>query len=379
MRAAKKGFRVGFSLEPHAAVPPSVAPPSPVPNPALVPVQPWVHFIMNPIMGWVATGKWSQMSVATEGDGTILWQHDWGPFQPHKIIPAPVVETPSTLMLLLGSSAKYYLPSFSVKQPADGAINTGSATPVAICFPAYCIVLETCADISTKGFNIPLPGICLQSMTTRWVGFASGDFWAGIIGVVGDCAASLVLSHFGGKLFSGMSDNQLFGALGGSFANVVGGLVTNWPLLVGALGFSPVVLGAMHAEGLSTNTAQGLGGILIAPVIAWAFGLAATSVGDASGSKPADAQPGWEQAPPDAEPPPSPATAAAAPSSTGAPPAPSTDGGAGGGPDAGTTPADGGAGGAPDAGAGSPTSSSSANQSTSDDSGGVCEPPPPRL
>ncbi len=269
MRAAKKPSIFGLGLDPHAALPPSLPPVPPAPaNPAPVPVQPWVHFIVNPVMGWILTGKWSQLSVATEGAATILWQHDWGPLQPHKIIPAPVTKTPSTLLLLLGSSAKYYLPSFSVKQPQDGAIHTGSATPVAICFPAYCIVMETCADISTKGFNIPLPAMCLQSMTTRWVGFSMGDFLAGIIGVAGDCIASLVISHFGGKLFSGLSDNQLFGGLGGSGANLAGGAIGNYPMAFVGFLFTFAMFGAMHGEGeISSPTLQGIGGVLAAPVI----------------------------------------------------------------------------------------------------------------
>ena len=381
MRAAKVPG-VGFSVEVHSATPPSLppVPPSPV-NPALVPAQPWLHFIVNPIMGLVLTGKWSHQSVATEGMATILWQHDWGPLQPHKIIPAPVIKTPSTLLLLVGSSAKYYLPSFSVKQRIDGAIGSG-AQPVAICFPAYLIVVQTCADIATKSFYQPVPGFCLQNMSTRWVGFSKGDLYAGMIGFVGDCLAALTLSHFGGKLFS-VSATISCSADWATISSQVG-LQLAGPVHVGSV-FGSVFVGTQYGEGaVSSGTAQGIAGVLLAPVISWLGGQAATAVGDDSGSKPGDADPSWEQDPRPAPPAPAPAPPATgdagtdAPSGSATPPASSSSA------DAGTPPSSS----APPEGppADPPASSSSGDQSggtssadADGSSGGVCEPPPPWL
>jgi hypothetical protein len=329
--------------------------------------------IVNPLMGRMVTGKWSEMSVSTEGMATILWQYDWGPLQPHKIIPMPVIKTPSTLLNFVGSSAKYYLPSFSVKQPQDGALS-GGATPVAVCFPAYCIVMQTCADIATKSFYQPLPGICFQAMTTRWVGFSVGDAIAGLIGVVGDSLAALVLSHFGGKLFSGLTDNVLFGGLGASAANVTGSALVGGVYIFASF-FGVVFMGAMHAEGgIKPGTYQGIAGIILAPILSWAGGQIGSAAGDAWGSKPEDAHPDWEQAPAE------PAPAAAPPP---APPASEADAGSSAPPPA-ALPAEGepephGPPAPPDSSDSADDSAPVSSSSEDDASGGVCEPPPPWL
>jgi len=350
MRAAKKPCIFGISLDAHAALPPSVPPPPPAPpNPALIPTHKWVHLIVNPLAGWAATGKWSMLSVSTEGSATLLWQHDWSLGQPHIIVPSPVVMTPSYVILLVGSTAKYYLPSFSVKQPQDGAIATGSATPVAVCIPAYFTLMQTCADIATKGFYQPLPGICFQSMTTRWVGFSVGDVIAGLIGVAGDSLAAFVISVYGGRMFTGKMDDQLFAGLGSAGANFLGSLVGNWPFALVGLFFGVVAGGAMHAEGdISTPRFQGLSAVLIAPIISWVGGQAAGAAGDAWGSRPEDAAPGWEQAPSDQPAAPAPA------------PAPADEE-----PNASPATAD--------------PPSGPLYMPGDDDSGGVCTPPPPWL
>lgn len=300
MRAAKMSAFGGISVDVHAALPPSVPPPPPAPpNLVMVPTQNWTHLIVNPLFGWTLTGKWSMLSVTTEGSATLLWQHDWGPLQPHIPIPAPVLLSPSVVLLLMGSTAKYYLPSFSVQQPQDGAIATGGATPVAVCYPAFFALMETCADIGTVGFCLPAPGVCFQAMTTRWVGFSWGDLAAGLIGVAGDSLAAFVSSKFGGSLFPGLKDDQLLGGLASSAVNIVGGLVANWPGSMAAVVGGGLVAGAdATVRGrMRPSTFGGLGAVFGAPVIGWLAGQGANLAAGAGGSTPADAAPGWERAP----------------------------------------------------------------------------------
>ena len=104
----------GLSLDVHKAEPPIVPPPAPPLPP--IPMHPWVVPAGNHASGQFLTGKWSQVSVQTEGMGDIIHTYDWGPGQPHIPFP-PILASPSLLVLLLTSSKKYFLPAFSVQDP----------------------------------------------------------------------------------------------------------------------------------------------------------------------------------------------------------------------------------------------------------------------
>src|SRR5262249_18419641 len=146
---------------------------------------PWAHLIVNRWTAKWTTGKISDTSNTTEGMGDILWQHDWGPPQPHIPILPPLI-TPSILLDTLSASAKYWLPSFSVQEPVDGAPMAktaagGSGCPVAISTPAFLISGEDCWDTSCAVcFNLP-SSVLFQFFSTRWVAFNVGDFFAGFL------------------------------------------------------------------------------------------------------------------------------------------------------------------------------------------------------
>jgi hypothetical protein len=253
----------------------------------LIPSGHWLHLIINPWTAKWTTGKYSWGGNTTEGLGDILWQHDWGPPQPHIPVSLPVV-TPSILLDTLAASAKYWLPSFSVQENVDGAAMAkaaagGSGCPVAISTPAYFISGEDCWDVACAvSFNAP-SSVLFQLFSTRWVAFNAGDFFAGFIGMVGDALSAAILSYFGGKLMKGVVDNMLFGAL----ANTCMGFFVSW--LPAWLGTTGVVLSVLTGFVKFMGGAEGRGagylaGGLSAPV-AWAFGKASTAVGEAWGSK----------------------------------------------------------------------------------------------
>jgi hypothetical protein len=283
MRIAKYPPLFGIGLDWHGQMAPTLLPPPPPAVGPLVPTNKWVVLIGIPVSAAYLTGKWSLGSASTEGMGAILWQHDWGPLQPHLPLAAPKL-TPSLALLLLTSSHKYFLPSFSVQEKIDGALlakAAGGGSPVAVSTPAFLICVEECADIGcSKSFNLPVPAICFQQVSTRWVGFNGGDFWAGVIGVITDALSALILSHFGGKLFSGNIDNKIFGLVSNMF---MGFLANQFPASAGFGG------GTVGLVSLMTGAAGGIA--FLALPVAVLGNLAATSVGETWGSKPADAQP----------------------------------------------------------------------------------------
>ncbi len=343
----------GIGADAHMALPPSVPPPPPAPpNPSPIPQNRYLVAISLTASA-ALTGKWSLASVQTEGMGDILWQYDWGPGQIHQAI-GPAILTPSMIALALGSTAKYFLPSFSVKERVEGgtlAMIGGGEAPVAISTPTYCIPLEDCQDISGIGFVAPT-SVSFQNISTRWVGFNFGDMAAGLIGMAGDALSAAIISRFGGQFIPGSWDDQLLGGLASTGMMHVGNLLASLPpipIVAGAAGSGPLLSGVGHA--LSWEGASATAGLVVlAPLVAWGAGWAGNKVGDTWGSDESDT--GVVSDPPD--------------SAGGNEPVLDTPSGASPGgssaPDAGT-PADSGQ---PDAGVG--------ESDAGDMSGGVCEP-----
>jgi hypothetical protein len=270
----------GLGQDFHQVMPPSVPPPPPAPpTPAPIPRAPWVHMIATPISGQVYTGKYTSISVGTEGMGNIIWGHDWGPLQIHLPLP-PILATPSLGLLPLASQSKYFLPAFSVKEPIDGAV-AGGATPVAISTPAFFIQQQTCQDLAGWGFVAPF-GISFQMVSTHWVGFTLGDLLAGFIGMAGDALGNLVLSGAGNAM-------GIPSTVGGAVAGaVINNVVTVMGLGIGTLDEN----GQKGAVALAVTATGGLFGIGVAVGIGYGAGLAANAVGDAWQPPPAPAPAG---------------------------------------------------------------------------------------
>jgi hypothetical protein len=308
MRISKYKPMFGVGLDGHGKMAPTVvAPPPPAVGPKF-PMGPWLVLINGAwLSGEYVTGKWSLTSNTTEKMGAVLWQHDWGPLQVHIPLTTPYL-TPAIPMLLFTSSSKYFLPSFSVQEKVDGAAlarASGGGSPVAVSTPAYLIPVEQCWDYdSSKSFNLPVLGICVQMFSTRWVGFKAGDIIAGIIGVVTDAVSALILSHFGGKIWSGNVDNKIFGLVSNMLMGSVASGTGGWGAASGG------ILGVITLMTGSVGPAV----MFLALPVAVLGGMAATSVGEGSwGSKPTDAQPMPPDAPPAAAAPPPPPSAAPTP------------------------------------------------------------------
>jgi hypothetical protein len=273
----------------------------------------------------VVTGKFSLVSVVTEGMGDILWGHDWGPGQVHLPVPpmAPLL-TPSLAVLLVGSTTKYFLPSFALKEAQDGAI-AGGSNPVAVSLPVFIILTQQCQDSSCALSFVGPSSICYQQVSVRWVGFCLGDVIAGAIAMGADALAAFVLSKYGGQVFKNTTwDDQLLGGLGSSFmgfGSALAGLVPGGYLALGSLGLAGTVFAV-------TGSAASLA--LLAPLIGYAGGALGSQAGEWWGSEEGDWGPKPEGEPPPAEPPaePEPSDAGAGGADAG-PPAPDagTEGG----------------------------------------------------
>ncbi len=211
MRIAKYPPIGGNGMDLHQALPPSLPPPPPAPpNPDKIPMNVYLVTISVPVSAML-TGKWTAM-ISTEGMGDILWQYDWGPLQVH-FAAGPAMMTPSMATLVLGSSVKYFLPSFSVvEKAAGGPAAAGSSVPVAVCTPAGNIPTEDCQDSSGIGFNLP-SSICIQAVSQRWVGFGFLDGFAGVLGVVADSVSNAARSKFAKTV---IPDSALGSGLAGS-------------------------------------------------------------------------------------------------------------------------------------------------------------------
>jgi hypothetical protein len=281
MRISKYLPIFGLGGDMHMALPPSMPPPPPAPpNPAPIPVNRYVVTIAS-TAAQAIFGKWTLASVATEGMGDILWGYDWGPLQMHIAI-GPALITPSLAILPLGSSIKYFLPSFAIQEKADGgALASGSTAAVAVSTPGYYINGQDCQDSNGIGFVLPT-SMLFQQVSVRWVGFCFGDMAAGFIGMAGDAAAAALVSHFGGKLLpKTLADDQLLAGLGGTAIVHIGGLLSNLP------GWG--LLGVGGVAGVAALAGAGpLAAVLAAPLVSYAAGQAATAVGENWGSKPGD-------------------------------------------------------------------------------------------
>jgi hypothetical protein len=256
----------GIAYDFHSVTPPSVPPPPPAPpNPAPIPSAPWIHQIGVPLSGIFYTGKYTSARVATEGLGDLIWQHDWGPLQPHYPLP-PILATPGMIALPLASQAKFFLPAFSVKEPVEGAV-AGDASPVAICLPIFMMQVQTCQDIGGWGFVAPM-GISFEAVSVRWVGFTLGDLLAGLIGMAGDALSNLCLSGFGNLI--GLPSN-LMGGIAGAGINAAATLFGMWTGSMGALG----------QVGMNVGVAATVPVFGVACLVSWGAGQAANAVGDA--------------------------------------------------------------------------------------------------
>lgn len=277
MRISKYPPISGLGSDTHQAAPPSVPPPPPAPpNPSPIPSNLYV-VVNNCAMGPVY-GKWSMASVQTEGMGDVLWQYDWGPLQTH-IAAAPAVQTPSMAILLINSSTKYFLPSFSVKEKVEGGVlqSIGGDAPVAISTAAFLITAQNCQDVSGVGFVLP-SNTCFQLVSTRWVAFTFGDFAAGMIGMVGDAASAAAGSLFG-DMFPGDFGKTFMGSL--TTALIGQGIKVGTALLPGGKIISTYA--GIFMLGLGQ---PGAAGPMLTPLVSDGANMLATEVGDTWGSKP---------------------------------------------------------------------------------------------
>jgi hypothetical protein len=120
------------------------------------------------------------------------------------------------------------------------------------------------------------------------VAFNGGNFFAGLIGLVGDTLSAAVLSYFGGQLMKGVLDNMIFGALANTFMGFLVSWLPAWAGVSGVVG--AVIVGFVRFMMSVRGTSGGYGffaGGFAAPV-AGLFSQAATSVGERIGSKPSD-------------------------------------------------------------------------------------------
>lgn len=275
-RIAKYPPIAGVGIDFHSVAPPSIPPPPPAPpNPVPIPSHPWFVTINSQISGFALTGKWSWQRVTTEGIGNILWGHNWGPGQTHIPFP-PIVASPSILLRILASSTKYWLPSFSVREPVDGSA-PGGDTPVAVSTPAWVISTQNCQDVSGWPFVAPTT-FCFQLVSTKHVAFTLGDLGAGAIGMAGDALTAVI-----GRAIGGPNSNvqAIAGALSGALINHV---LSRLPPQGQP---ADTILGALMNAAAMTGLGEGGGGgagnaisALVTPAVSYLAGQAS----DASGS-----------------------------------------------------------------------------------------------
>ena len=264
MRITKFPPIAGIGLDPHnipvGSLPP--VPPAP-PNPAEMPMYPWIVAITNHAPALIF-GKFTVTHSVTEGLGDILAGHDWGIMQAH--IPTPPVVTPKIPVVTMGSSHKYYLPSYAVQEtPQGGALALAGATgsAVAITLPTFQISLQDCIEM----FVAPT-GIGYQVPSVRWVGFGLADLLAGAVSMAGDGLGAAASGAIGNALGEGLSD--MAGAVIGAVLNCVNTAVQNRANATTAAD-----------AGATANSTLGLAcSILLAPA---AIGLAVGRIADADG------------------------------------------------------------------------------------------------
>ncbi len=280
MRIAKYPPICGIGADFHSVAPTSGPATNPV-NPALIPTYLWFAVITNPISGFALTGKWSWQRVTVEGIGNILWGHDWGPGQLHIPLP-PISVTPSIPLRFLASSTKYWLPSFSVREPVDGSA-PGGDTPVAVSTPAWVTFTQNCQDASGWPFVAPT-SLCFQLVSTKHVAFTVGDFLAGAIGMAGDAIAAVAGRAIGGKL------TEIQAIAGASSGALINHLLSRLPSLGEPA--DTIRSGLMNAAAM-VGIGDGAGGgnrnaaaAFVAPLISLGASYCAGKASDANGSGP---------------------------------------------------------------------------------------------
>lgn len=192
MRIAKYPHLPSFGVDMHQAL----TPPLPVPLPP-VPTAPFAVVIANQASPLIF-GKFTFRCV-TEFLADTLMGHDWGMMQVHLCTLGPYAASPSNLSATVGSSHKYFLPSYAVQEtPTGGAIAMAGAsgTAVAVTTPGFVIPLQDCQDSAGIGFALPT-GVGLQLPSTRWVGFGWADLAAGLVSMATDSACAAIGSGIG--------------------------------------------------------------------------------------------------------------------------------------------------------------------------------------
>ena len=258
-RIAKNPPLSGIGYDVHSALP--VPPPAPAPMPSA----PWLITPVNPAMEQVLTGKFTRV-ITSEAMGDLLWGSDRGPLQPHVCLAGPYAATPTTAILPIASQAKFWLPGFAVKEPQQGAI-PGGASPVAVCFPAFMMFVQSCQDISGWGFVAPT-SMLFVIPSVRWINVTMADFAAGLVAMGTDVVSNLIVSGFGN--FIGLPSNVGGGVAGAMMNNAVTGM----GLITGAQSSDGAQNGAALLFAMTTS---GLG---VANGVSLVGGRLATSVGD---------------------------------------------------------------------------------------------------
>jgi hypothetical protein len=320
MRISKYPPIFGVGIDCHMALPPSLptVPPAPF-NPAIIPKNVYVVAILPYTQVHKITGKWSNESVQTEGMGDILFGYDWGPTQVHLAVYPAIIVTPSAAVTTFTSSVKYWLPSYAVQEKVDGGAMAkvqGGSAAVAVSFPCSLISTQDCEDIAGNSFVAPT-SISHQSVSRRWIGFHGGDILAGCIALLGDAACAFIVSNFGGKLFPGVADNQIFGALAGYAVNILQmcGTKAVFAVAAGHAGFFTLV-GLGRSAGVA----------MVGPMVATVAGLLADAVGgsprpgDVEGTTPAASSASAPSSAPTPSNTPPPSSATPPPTSTTPPP-----------------------------------------------------------
>lgn len=269
MRIAKFPALSGVGLDPHT-VPPGSLPPVPpaLVNPAPMPFYPWIVSMSNqgpPLI----FGKFTLTGTITEYFTDMLAGHDWGMGQTH--IPAPPVVSPAMPLVTMGSSHKYFMPSYAVKETPQGgalAMAGASGSAVAIVDPGFMMVLQDCI----QSFVAPL-GMGFNAPTVRWIGFGVFDLAAGAISMIGDGLGAAVSGAIGDAA-ADLTDD-VSGAVFGAVLNCAGAAATNYAAAnpdAAAAGGVAVAVAAVY----SPVTA-----VLAAPaVIGLGTGMAADFVGE---------------------------------------------------------------------------------------------------
>lgn len=269
MRIAKYPALPSIGFDQHNVLPGSFPPPAPTPNPAPIPMHTWFVPITN-FGSPEIFGKFTRVNTITEGMGDILAGHDWGMLQPHIPMP-PVVMAPNMPLVTMGSSHKYFLPSYAVQETPQGgalAMAGASGSAVAVTTPAFVINLQDCIE----AFVAPT-GIGFQIPSVRWVGFGVCDFLAGLISMGADGLGAKVSGSLGEAMGGamGLAENGMGGAILGAVLNAGNAAAQNWananlpPGAAGtAAGYMPmacmVVLGPAAIGLASGRIADAVGG-----------------------------------------------------------------------------------------------------------------------